>query len=60
METNAMTYLGDYHIPSTTFTTGGITPPNQPSSVRTTMVLTTSTSGNGMIPSIMAITAPFT
>jgi hypothetical protein len=60
MEKNATNSSRNYHIPSTSFISGGVPPPTQLSSVRTTMVSTTSTSGNGLIPSIMAITAPFT
>jgi hypothetical protein len=60
METNVATSSGNTHTPSTTVTTGGFPPPNQPSSVWTTMVSTASTSGNGLILSMMAITAPFT
>jgi hypothetical protein len=60
METNVATSSGNTHISSTTVTTGGVPPPNQPSSVWTTMVSTASTSGNGLIPSMAAITAPFT
>jgi hypothetical protein len=60
METNAATSSGNTHIPSMTVTTGGLLPPNQPSLVQNTMVSTTSTSGNDLIPSMVAITAPFT
>jgi hypothetical protein len=60
METNDVTYSQNSHIPSTSVTTGVVPPPNQPSSVWTTMVSTTSTLGNGMILSIAVITAPFT
>jgi hypothetical protein len=60
MVANVATSSGDTHIPSTTITTGGVPPPNQPSSVRTTMVSTASTSSSGLIPSMAAITAPFT
>jgi hypothetical protein len=60
METNVATSSGNTHISSTTVTTGGVPPPNQPSSVWATMVSTASTSGNGLIPSMAAITAPFT
>jgi hypothetical protein len=60
METNVDTSSGNPHIPSTDVTTGVFTPPNQPSLVQTTMKLIASTSGNGLISSIMAITAPFT
>jgi hypothetical protein len=60
METNVATSSGNTHISSMTVTTGGVPPPNQPSSVQTTMVSTASTSGNGLIPSMAVITAPFT
>jgi hypothetical protein len=60
MEENAATSLGNTHISSTILTIGGAQPPNQPLSVRATMVSTTSTLGNGLIPSMAAITAPFT
>jgi hypothetical protein len=60
MEENAATSSGSPHTPSMTATTGGIPPPNPPSSVQTTMVSTASTSGSGLIPSMVAITAPFT
>jgi hypothetical protein len=60
METNVATSSGNTHISSMTVTTGGVPPPNQPSSVRATMVSTASTSGNGLILSMVAITAPFT
>jgi hypothetical protein len=39
-------------------TTRGVPPPNQPSLVRATMVSTTSTSGNGLLPSLAEIIAP--
>jgi hypothetical protein len=60
METNATTSSGYPHIPSTTITTGGFPPPNKPLLVCTTMVSIASTSGNGLIPSIVVITSPFT
>jgi hypothetical protein len=60
IETNATTSLGNPHTPSTTVTTGGFPPPNQPLSVWTTMVLIASTSGNGLILSMRTITSPFT
>jgi hypothetical protein len=53
MEANVATSSGSPHTPSTTATTGGIPPPNPPSSVWTTMVSTTSTSGSGLIPSLV-------
>jgi hypothetical protein len=60
METNAATSSGNTHISSTTVTTGGVPPPNQTSSIRTTMVSIASISGNGLILFMAAITAPFT
>jgi hypothetical protein len=60
METNVATSLGNTHIPSTAVTKGGVPLPNQPSPVWTTMVSTVSTSGNGLIPSMVVITTPFT
>jgi hypothetical protein len=60
MEANTATSSGNTHISFTTVTTGGVPPPNQPSSVWATMVSTASTSGSGLIPSMAAITAPFT
>jgi hypothetical protein len=38
MKANSVTSSGNTHIPSTTITTGGVPPPNQPSLVRATMV----------------------
>jgi hypothetical protein len=60
MEANTTTSSGSPHTPSMASTTGGIPPPNPPSSVRTTMVSLASTSGSGLIPSMVAITALFT
>jgi hypothetical protein len=60
METNDATSLGNPHIPSTTIIIEGFLPPNQLSPVWTTMVSTTSTLGNDLIPSMATITAPFT
>jgi hypothetical protein len=60
MEENAATSSGSPHTPSTAATTGGVPPPNSPSQVQATMVSTASTSGSGLIPSMAAITAPFT
>jgi hypothetical protein len=60
MEENVATSSGSPHTPSTTATTGGVLPPNSPSQVWATMVLTTSTLGSGLIPSMAVITAPFT
>jgi hypothetical protein len=59
METNVATSSRNPHIPSTAVTTGCVLPPNQPSQVWTTMVSTASTLGNGLIPSIAMIIAPF-
>jgi hypothetical protein len=60
METNAVTPSGNSLIPTTVVTTGEFPPPNPPSSVRATMVSTTSTSHNGPIPSLAMATTPFT
>jgi hypothetical protein len=60
MEANTATSSGNTHISFTTVTTGGVPPPNQPSLVWATMVSTASTLGSGLIPSMVAITAPFT
>jgi hypothetical protein len=60
MDKNVATYSRNPHIPSTAVTTGGFPPPNQPSSVWTTMVSIASTYGNGLIPSMEVITAHFT
>jgi hypothetical protein len=60
MEENATTFSGSAHTPSMTTTTRGILPPNSPSSIQTTMVLTACTSRSGLILSMATITAPFT
>jgi hypothetical protein len=60
METNVVTPSGNSSIPITVVTTGDFSPPNPPSLVRATMVLTTSTSHSGLIPSLAATTTPFT
>jgi hypothetical protein len=60
MEENVATSSGSPHTPSTAATTRGILPPNPTSSIQTTMVSTNSTSGSGLIPSMVATTAPFT
>jgi hypothetical protein len=60
METNVATSLGNTHISSTILTTGGIPPPNQPSSVLATMVSIASTSRNNLISTMATITALFT
>jgi hypothetical protein len=59
MEANTATSSGNIDISFTTVTTGGVPPPNQPSSIWATMASTASTSGSGLIPSMAAITAPF-
>jgi hypothetical protein len=60
MATNVATSSRNTHTPSMAITTGGFLPPNQPSLVQTTTVSTASTSGNGPISSMAAITDPFT
>jgi hypothetical protein len=60
MEENVATSSGSPHTPLMTATTGGILPPNPPSLVWTTVVSTPSTSGSGLIPSVVMTTAPFT
>jgi hypothetical protein len=60
MEENVATSSGSPHTPISATTTGGILPPIPPSPVQTTVVLTPSTSGSGLIPSSAATTAPFT
>jgi hypothetical protein len=60
MKTNVATYLGNTHISSMAVTIGGVPSLNQPLSVQATMVLTASTSGNGLISSMAMITSPFT
>jgi hypothetical protein len=59
MEADIATSSGNIDISFTTVTTGGVPPPNQPSSVWDTMVSTASTSGSSLIPSMAAITASF-
>jgi hypothetical protein len=59
METNDVTSFGNYSIPTTIATTGEASP-NLPSSVRATMVLATTTSHSGPIPSISVTKTPFT
>jgi hypothetical protein len=59
METNVVTSSGNSSIPTTVATTGEASP-NLLSSVRATMVLATTTSHSGPIPSIVAATTPFT
>jgi hypothetical protein len=60
METNTVTPSQNSSIPTMVVPTGEFSPPNPPSSVRATMVLTTSTSHSGPIPSLAAATTPFT
>ena len=60
METNAVTSSRNSLIPTTVVTTGEFSPPNPSSSVRATMVSTTTTSHSGLIPSLVAATTPFT
>jgi hypothetical protein len=59
MEANVATSSGNTVISLMNVTTGGVPPPNQPSSVQATMPLTASTSGSGLIPSMVVITTPF-
>jgi hypothetical protein len=58
MEPNPATSSRNSHIPSTTVTTGGVPPRNQPSPIWATMVSTASTLGNGSLPSLATITTP--
>jgi hypothetical protein len=60
METNVVTPSGNSSIPTTVVTSGEFPPPNPPSPVQATMVLTASTSHSGLIPSLVAATTPFT
>jgi hypothetical protein len=60
MEANVSTLSRSPHTPSMTDTTGRIFLPNPPYPVWTTMVLNTSTSGSGQIPSMEATTVAFT
>jgi hypothetical protein len=60
MDTNVVTSSGNSSIPTMVVTTGEFPPPNPPSPVRATMVLTASTSNNGPIPSMEVATTPFT
>jgi hypothetical protein len=59
METNGVTPSGNSSIPTTVVTRGEFPPPNPPSPVRATMVLTASTSHRGPIPSLAVATTPF-
>jgi hypothetical protein len=59
MEEKTTTSSGNIDIPFTTLTIGGVPPLNQPSLVLATMVSTVSTSGSGLIPYMLTITAPF-
>jgi len=60
IEENVATSSRKTNISFTNVTTGGVPPPNQPSSVRATMVSTASTPGSSLIPSMVAITTPYT
>jgi hypothetical protein len=60
METNVVTPSGNSSITTTVVTTGEFSPLNPLSLVRATMILTTSTSHSGLIPSLVAATTPFT
>jgi hypothetical protein len=60
METNVVTPSGNSSIPTIIFTTGDMSSPNLPSSVRATMVSTATTSHSGPNPSLVAATTPFT
>jgi hypothetical protein len=60
METNATISSGNSSIPTSVVTTAGVPPPNPPSLVQATMVLTASTLSSGPILSLVATTAPFT
>jgi hypothetical protein len=60
MEKNIATFSWNPHIPSTVVATEGFIPPKQPWLAHTTMVLTASTLGNGLILSMVAITTRFT
>jgi hypothetical protein len=59
METNVVTPSGNSSIPTTVVTTGELSYPNLPSSVRATMVSNATTSHSGLIPSLAAATTPF-
>jgi hypothetical protein len=60
MEENVVTSSGSPRTPVTTTTTGGILPPLPPSSVKTTIVLTPSTSGSDPIPLTTSTIVSFT
>jgi hypothetical protein len=60
MEANVATSSESPHTPLMAVTKGGIPPPNPPSSVRTTVVLTSSTLGSGLISSSAMTTSLFT
>jgi hypothetical protein len=60
METNVVTPSGSSSIPTTIVTTGDFSPPNPPSLIWATMVLTASTSHSHPIPSLAVATTPFT
>jgi hypothetical protein len=59
MEENVATSSEIPHTPSMASTIGGIMPPNSPLPVRITMVSTTSTLGNCLIPSSTVTTTSF-
>jgi hypothetical protein len=60
MEENVVTSFGSLRTPLTTTTAGGILPPLPPSSVKTTIVSTPSTSGSDPIPLTASTIVPFT
>jgi hypothetical protein len=60
METNVVTPSRNSTIPTIVVTTGELSSPNPPSSVRATMGLTATTSHSGPIPSLVVATTPFT
>jgi hypothetical protein len=60
MKTNVVTPSRNSAIPTTVVTTGELSSPNPPSSVRATMVSTATTLHSGPIPSLAAATTPFT
>jgi hypothetical protein len=60
METNVVTLSGNSSIPTTVVTTRELSSPNPSSSVRATMVLTTTTSYSGLISSLATTTTLFT
>jgi hypothetical protein len=60
METNVVTPSRNSSIPTMVVTIGEISSPNPPSSIRSTMVSTATTSHSGPNPSLAAATTPFT